>query len=97
VSTADKGEARKIAKALIKNKLAACVNIIGKVESLFWWKGKVDKANEYLLIIKSNKAMMPKVVKLVKSMHSYQVPEIISLPITSGLKKYLSWIDESLR
>lgn len=97
VSAADKEEARKIAKALIKNKLAACVNISGKVESLFWWQGKVDKVNEYLLIIKSNKAMIPKVVKLVKSMHSYQVPEIISLPVTSGLKKYLRWIDESLR
>ncbi|MDD3087065.1 MAG: divalent-cation tolerance protein CutA [Candidatus Omnitrophica bacterium] len=97
VTAPDKKDARKIANALIKNKLAACVNIVGKVESLFWWQGKVDKANEVLLIIKSKKSLVPMLVKLVKSMHSYKVPEIISLSITSGFKPYLNWIDESLR
>jgi len=97
VTAANKREARKIAKALINNKLAACVNIIGKVESLFWWQGKVDRAFEAILVVKSKKAKMPKVIKLVKSMHSYAVPEIISLPINSGFKRYLGWIDESLR
>ncbi|MDD3987810.1 MAG: divalent-cation tolerance protein CutA [Candidatus Omnitrophica bacterium] len=97
VTAPDKKDARKIANALIKNKLAACVNIVGKVESLFWWQGKVDKVNEVLLIIKSKKSLVPMLVKLVKSMHSYKVPEIISLSITSGFKPYLNWIDESLR
>lgn len=97
VTTANKKEAHRIARALIKAKLAACVNIIGGVESLFWWKGKVDRAKELLLIIKSKKEKMPKIIKLVKSVHSYEVPEIISLPITAGFNPYLKWINESLR
>ena len=93
----NKKEARIIAKELINHKLAACVNIIGGVESLFWWKGKVDSAKETLLIIKSVKEKVPKVIKAIKSIHSYEVPEIITLPITAGYKPYLRWINESLR
>jgi len=97
VAAANKREARGIARALVENKLAACVNIIGKVESLFRWQGKVDTAFENILIIKTRKTKVPAAIKLVKSMHSYEIPEIISLPITSGFKRYLSWIDESVR
>ena len=97
VTSANKEEARKIAKSLIDNKLAACVNIIGGLESFFWWRGKIDSAKEVLLIIKSRKEKVSRVIKLVKSIHSYEVPEIISLPITTGFKPYLRWIDESLR
>ena len=97
VTTANKKEASSIAQALIKNRLAACVNIISGVESFFRWQGKIDSARETLLIIKSRKAKMPKVIKLIKSMHSYELPEIISLPITAGFKPYLRWINESLR
>jgi len=97
VTVKDKKEAHKIAGALIRNKLAACVNILGKVESIFWWQGKVDSVSEALLIIKSKKIKIPKIIKLVKSLHSYDLPEIISLPITSGFKPYLSWINDSIR
>jgi len=97
VTVKDKREAHKIAGALIRNKLAACVNILGKVESIFWWQGKVDSVSEALLIIKSKKIKIPKIIKLVKSLHSYDLPEIISLPITSGFKPYLSWINDSIR
>lgn len=90
-------EARDIAAALIKKKLVACVNIVEGVESLFRWQGKVDKAKEALLVIKSRKDKLPKIIKLVKSMHSYDLPEIIALPIIGGEEKYLRWIDESLR
>jgi periplasmic divalent cation tolerance protein len=86
-----------IAQALLKNKLAACVNIIDKIESFFWWQGKIDCAEEALLLVKSKKSKLPKIIKLVKSLHSYSVPEIIALPIIAGEKKYLKWIDESLR
>ncbi|MFA5287299.1 MAG: divalent-cation tolerance protein CutA [Candidatus Omnitrophota bacterium] len=96
VTAANKKEARRIAKALINNKLAACVNIISEVESLFYWKGKIDSAKETLLIIKSRKEKVPKIIKLVKSIHSYEIPEIISLPIAAGFRLYLKWIDESL-
>ncbi len=95
ITCAHKKEARCIAKALVKNKLAACVNIVDKIESLFWWQGKVDVAGEALLIIKSKREKLTKIIKLVKSMHSYQVPEIIALPIIGGYRPYLEWIDES--
>ncbi len=97
ITAADKKEARRIAQALIRDRLAACVNIIGEIESIFRWQGKVDRAKEALLIIKSRKEKMPEVIKLVKSMHSYELPEIISFPITAGFKPYLKWINESLR
>lgn len=97
VTASNKKEARVIAKALIKHKIAACVNIIGGVESLFCWKGKIDSSREALLIIKSKEEKMGQIIKLVKSTHSYEVPEIISLPVKAGFKPYLNWIDESLR
>jgi len=96
VSVSKIKEAKSIAAALVKNKLAACVNIVKGVESFFWWQGKIDKAREAVLVIKSKKAKLPKIIKLVKLMHSYEVPEIIAIPIIGGEKKYLRWIDESL-
>ena len=97
VTAANKKEAKKIACALIKEKLAACVNIIENVNSLFWWQGKVDRLKEVLLIVKTRRTLMNKLIKKVKSLHSYAVPEIIALPIVSGDKKYLQWINESTR
>lgn len=97
VTASNKKEARKIADGLIKQKLAACVNIIAKIDSVFFWESKVEKAKESLLIIKSNKDKFPKIIKLVKSLHSYKVPEIIALPIIAGDKPYLRWIDASIR
>jgi periplasmic divalent cation tolerance protein len=97
VTAGNKKEARIIAKALINHKLAACVNIIVGVESLFRWKGKIDSVQEVLLIIKSKEEKVAEIIKLVKSTHSYEVPEIISLPVKAGSKPYLKWIDESLR
>lgn len=96
VTASSKEEARKIANKLVSDKLAACVNIIDGVESLFWWEGKVDRASESLLVIKSKKEKLKSIIKAVRSVHSYTVPEIIALPIVSGDKPYLRWIDESL-
>ncbi|MGD0335484.1 MAG: divalent-cation tolerance protein CutA [Candidatus Omnitrophota bacterium] len=97
VTVPSKAEARRIARGLLKEKLAACVNIIGRVDSLFWWKGKIEQAAESLLIIKSRRSKAKKIIQAVKSMHSYEVPEIICLPIVEGHKPYLRWIDESIR
>ena len=90
-------EARKISAALIKQKLAACVNIINGVNSVFWWQGKVDSSKELLLIVKTRKALFKKVEKVVKTLHSYKVPEIIALPIFCGSRQYLRWINDSVR
>lgn len=97
VTASSKKEAAGIARKLIENKAAACVNIIDKAVSLFWWKGKIDCSKEALLIIKSKKEKLPRIIKIVKSAHSYQVPEIIAFPIIGGDKNYLKWIDESIR
>lgn len=97
VTASSKKEAQKIAAGLIGRKLAACVNIVDKIDSLFFWEGKIQKAKESLLIIKSKKDKMLKVIKLVKALHSYKVPEIIALPVIAGDKSYLRWIDAALR
>jgi periplasmic divalent cation tolerance protein len=95
ITAKDIKEANGISQALIKTHLAACVNIIRGVQSLFWWDGKVDAANEVLLIVKSKQSYFKKITKVVKSLHSYQTPEIIALPIIDGEKKYLKWLNES--
>jgi len=97
ITCANKKEAKLISLLLLKKRLAACVNIIGKIESFFWWQGKVDQAKEALLIIKSQRGELAGIIKLVKSIHSYEVPEIISLPIIGGERKYLKWLDDSIR
>lgn len=96
VTASSREEAQRIAQGLVKNKLAACVNIVGGVESLFWWQGKVDRAKEILLVIKSKKEKLSRIIKQVKSMHSYDVPEIIALSVAGGYKDYLKWINESV-
>lgn len=96
ITASSKKEAQAIGRELIKRKLAACVNTVDKIESFFWWQGKIDKANETLLIIKSKKSKLRRIIKTVKLLHSYEVPEIIAMPIISGYKPYLDWIDESV-
>ncbi len=95
VTAANKLQGKKIAQALIKEKLAACVNIINPVGSFFFWDNKIDSAKEAMLVIKTKKSLFKKLEKRVKALHSYDVPEIIALPIVAGNKAYLDWIDGS--
>lgn len=97
ITAANKSEAEKIASVLVTEKLAACINIIPRVNSLFWWQGKMDNAKEVLLIAKTKLSAFKKIKTLVKKLHSYQVPEIIAIPIIAGEKKYLEWLNDSVR
>jgi periplasmic divalent cation tolerance protein len=94
ITTETDSEAQKIADVLLERKKAACVNIVPGVDSRFWWKGKIDSAQESLLIVKTKASLLDEVVNLVKQNHSYSVPEIIALPIIGGNPDYLKWIDE---
>ena len=95
ITTANKKEAERISRVLLDARLIACANIIGGVDSRFWWKGKKEKAREFLLIAKTRKSSFSKLVKAVRKNHSYEVPEIIAMPIISGHKPYLDWIANS--
>ena len=94
VTSATREEAEKIARLLLDRRKVACVNIVPGVQSLFWWQGKLDSAQEILLIAKTRTSLVPQVVDLVRSAHSYTVPEIIALPIVAGNQDYLEWIDQ---
>ena len=96
ITTADIGEAQRISSILLEEKKAACVNVISGVNSLFWWGDKLDSAQESLLVIKTKTSLLPEIISLVKREHSYDVPEIIALPIIGGNLDYLEWIDNSL-
>ena len=97
ITAKNKAQATKIARALLKEKLIACANIVGGVTSLFWWQGAIDSATETLLIIKTKRRLVKKIIAAVKKLHSYDVPEIIALPIVEGNKDYLRWINASVR
>lgn len=96
ITAKDAAEAKTISDQLLEKKLIACANIIEGVESVFWWQEKIDQAKETLIILKSKQSLFKKIVKTVKAHHSYEVPEIIALPIVDGNPDYLKWIDESL-
>jgi periplasmic divalent cation tolerance protein len=93
ITTSSEEEAHKIAELLVKEKKAACVNAVPGVESLFWWEGKIESARETLLLVKTKASLFPEIVELVKRAHSYEVPEIIALPIIAGNEDYLKWLD----
>lgn len=95
VTTTNEEEAVKIARALIEERLCACVNITKGIRSIYHWQGKVEDDSETLMIIKTRKSIFNILVDRVKSLHSYTVPEIIALPIIDGSEDYLKWLSES--
>lgn len=94
ITAGSKAEAEKIAGSLVAEKLVACVNIIEGVQSIFNWQGRVSKESEVLMIVKTSAENFDKLAEQVKALHSYDIPEIIALPIISGSTDYLDWIEE---
>lgn len=87
-------ESKKIARALVDSRLAACVNIIPRIESVYRWESKVEEAQEYLLLIKTTAEAFPGVREAIQRLHSYEVPECIALAVEEGSEVYLKWIDK---
>lgn len=85
-------EAEKIGNSLVEKKLAACVNVVPEIKSIFYWKGKISRENEILLVAKSRMELFDSIQNEVRELHSYEVPEIIALPIEAGSEDYLEWI-----
>jgi len=90
VSSAD--EARKVGKEIVSRRLAACVNILGPIQSMYWWKGNLQEDNEMVVIAKTTAALVPRLIERVKAIHSYEVPCIVALPLTEGNPDFLNWI-----
>ncbi len=97
ITTSTDEEAHKIANMLLTQRKVACVNIVSRVNSLFWWQDKIDSAQESLLIIKTKASLLYEIVTSVKEIHSYEVPEIIALPVVGGNQDYLNWIDKEVK
>ena len=97
VTTKDKAEAEKISKTLLQEKLIACANIVNPVASKFLWQGKIDRAQECLIIMKTRKGLFGELSLCVKALHSYEVPEVLALPIVDGSEAYLAWMSSVLR
>jgi len=97
ITTATAEEAQRISRVLLEQRKIACVNIVPEVSSFFWWQGKLDSAQESLLIIKTKALLLNEVVALVRENHSYDIPEIIALPIIGGNQNYLEWIGNEVK
>ncbi len=97
ITTKDKEEARKIGKELVQAKLAACVNIIAQMNSLYWWEGEIQDDHEAILLAKTKASLVSELIAKVKSLHSYSCPCIVSLPILDGNKDYLDWLNKETK
>ena len=97
VTCKDVTQARRIARTLVRERLAACVNIVPGVRSIYAWKGKVEEAEEALLVLKSRAALSKRLAARVRVLHSYSVPEVVTLTVAGGNPDYLRWVREATR
>jgi periplasmic divalent cation tolerance protein len=97
ITAKDKEEAKKIGHELVKERLAACVNIIDQMNSMYWWQGEIQYDTETILIAKTKESLVEALIAKVKSLHSYSCPCIVSLPILDGNKEYLAWLEKETK
>jgi periplasmic divalent cation tolerance protein len=87
-----RAEAERLAAALVEERLAACVNLVAPLTSIYRWRGRVERAREVLLVIKTRRALVPRLSARVRDLHSYDVPEVIAVPVVAGAAPYLAWL-----
>ena len=89
-------EAAKLARSLVEQRVAACVNVVPRIRSYYRWKGEIESADEYLLVIKSSRRCMAALISVLENEHSYEVPEVIAVPVVDGAPNYLNWLQTNL-
>ena len=92
VTAGNAEEGRRIGRAMVEERLAACVNVVGPIRSIYRWEGAVEEADEHLLVMKVRAADVPALTARVRALHSYDVPEVVALPLTGGSEPYLAWL-----
>jgi len=96
-TTETKDEAEAIGRALVEKRLAACVQVVGPISSIYWWEGEVEAADEYLCLIKSSSAAYEELEAAIKQLHPYETPEILALPVAVGSADYLRWLQKEVK
>lgn len=92
-----KEEGEQIALALLEKRLVGCVQIVGPIESLYWWQGKIECSSEWLCVAKTERKLFTQIEETIKALHSYEVPEILAVPIVEGSESYLRWLEKQLQ
>ncbi len=96
-TTESKEDADRIAKELVKKRLAACVQVIGPIQSTYWWKGEIESSQEWVCLMKSHEDLFQKIETAIKDIHPYEVPEILAIPILTGHQPYIQWMKDELK
>ena len=89
-------EARGIARQIVEERLAACVQVIGPVRSTYWWEERIEESQEWLCLMKTSRGLYPALEERIRSLHSYDVPEILAVPVLKGHEAYLKWLDREV-